>query len=158
MIIKYPVGTVIRILHDPDQDRIELVALTSQLGIPVAKPGAVFVVTKDSPIEFANLGALVVLGLRSGWAGAREDQIEVVRERRGLAVDPKWTLTPPDDGAWEPYAYLVGEGDGWDLYWVPKDCDDPGELPYHHAIEWPFGIDDVAEREDFERIGFRVEV
>ena len=155
-MIKYPAGTVVRILPNPDEDMIELVALATQRGIPVARPGTAFVVTKDSPIEFENLGTLVVMGLASGWAGAREDQIEVVRERRGLAVDPKWALTPPSlPGEWEPYAYMI---DGAvDLRWVPKGCEDPSALTDFHEIAWPFGPDDVAQREDFERIGFRVE-
>lgn len=157
-MIKYPVGTIVRILPDPDDDMVHLVALAKQRGVPVAQPRSTFVVTKDSPIEFENIGTLVVLGLASGWAGAREDQIEVVRERRRPAVDAQWTMTPPNlPGEWEPYAYLVS-GEGWDLHWIPKGCEDPWNVTDFHEIAYPFGPDDVAEREDFERLGFRVEV
>lgn len=158
-MIKYPAGTVVRILPNPDEDMIELVALATQRGTPVVRGGSTFVVAFDSPVRTPGVdGHLVVLGLQNGWAGAREGQIEIVRERRRPAVDPKWTMTPPDlPGEWEPYAYLVGD-EGWDLQWIPKGCDDPSALTDLHLIEYPFGPDDVAEREDFERLGFRVEV
>lgn len=158
-MIKYPVGTIVRILPDPDDDMAHLVALGQQRGTPVVRAGSTFVVAFDSPARTKGIDAdLVVLGLQSGWAGARENQIEIVRERRRPAADPKWTLTPPNiPGEWEPYAYLVGAADGWDLYWIPKGCEDPGEQATYHTIEWPFGPDDVVEREDFERLGFRVE-
>jgi hypothetical protein len=73
-------------------------------------------------------------------------------------VRPDFKLTPPDDsGTWEPYAYNVGPGDGWDLRWIPKDCEDPGMLPFEHEIPWPFGDDDFAGISDFEALGFRAE-
>jgi len=69
-----------------------------------------------------------------------------------------WSLTPPDDsGTWEPYAYLVGGSDGWDLYWIRKDDDDPGANGPGPHIDWPFGNDDFATPENFKRLGFRVE-
>ena len=78
----YPAGTIVRILPDPEDDRVELVALGQQRGIPVVQPGATFVVSADSPVYLPDEQVpLVVLGLRSGWAGAREDQVEVVQGR-----------------------------------------------------------------------------
>lgn len=157
-MIKYPAGTIVRILPAESGARVELEPLATQRGTPTVKAGSTWVVTVDSPCP--KQGGLVVLGLASGWAGATEAQIEVVYERRKLAARADWTLTPPTaPGEWEPYAYLVGGGDGWDLCWVPKGCESPGEAETygHHHIEWPFGPDDIAEVEDFARLGFRVE-
>jgi hypothetical protein len=75
-----------------------------------------------------------------------------------LSPRPDWNPAPPDgSGTWEMYCYIVGGDDGCDLRWIPKDCEDPGMLPFDHIIDWPFGDDDVATRADFEALGFRVE-
>lgn len=91
-------GTLVRILAgSDDDDMVELVPLAGQRGIPVVVPGSIHVVVKDAPVDIGT-GPLVVLGLVSGWAGAREDQIEVVAEAKAAQDGSKTDTTTPVDG------------------------------------------------------------
>lgn len=76
-----------------------------------------------------------------------------------LTARGDWRLTPPDSrDIWEPYAFLVGGPDGWDLFWIEKGTEDPNEdRPSGRDIPWPFDSSDYALAEDFEALGFRVE-
>ena len=77
-----------------------------------------------------------------------------------LSVRPGWVMPEPPAEGLIPLAHLVGEADGWDMYWGtvdPEGFDDAWEgVGGVASIAWPFGEDDIATPEDMESAGFTV--
>jgi len=61
-----------------------------------------------------------------------------------------WSMPEPPSPGLVAFAYLVGGGDGWELYWGSPD--EPSETV--SEIAWPFSDEAYAVRVDFDSLLF----
>ena len=85
----------------------------------------------------------------------RESAPVATPPRAPPTVRPGWKMPkPPRDGC-KPYAYIIGGEDGVDLFWATDEQIESGDCGGgYDQIDWPFGDDDYATREDFRALGF----